>query len=122
MDNQIFLPTAPGEAMDRYVILLIKNEKINSEHVKVEFEDVTIAIEKVVSIDKFKNSNFFRELDQINRQLWDLEDEVRTIENNPVHFGKVCMKICKLNDKRCEIKQLINEEYHSDYSSKKIYN
>ena len=64
------------------------------------------------------------ELQRINQKLWDVEDEIRIKELNndfKKEFIALARSIYKLNDKRSEIKKMINKKYNSIIFEEKIY-
>ena len=55
--------------------------------------------------------NHYTELASINAQLWKIEDDIRECENNK-EFGPKFIELARAvyitNDKRCEVKKIIN--------------
>jgi len=93
-----------GDTFDRYTINYIK---------KCNKKDEVINIEKVTDL--------ITELIVSNMMLWELEDEIREPEQKLEYLGEVGLKIAETNDRRCEIKNELNELIDSSLREEKIY-
>lgn len=115
-----------GEVVDRYTILLIKSLKI---------QDLTklknINKELVYLVDEIKNGypsimdeDFVEALLEVNKQLWEVEDDLRDLERFQdfgERFVQLARKVYKLNTKRTDIKKQINIKYNSNFVEEKFY-
>ena len=118
------IPVSIGELVDKITILKIKLKFLKGQrkvNVKKEYDLLN---------DVLKNSSLIIEddlmsdLQLINQKLWDVEDEIRIKELNndfKKDFIALARSIYKLNDKRSEIKKMINKKYNSIIFEEKIY-
>ena len=107
-----------GELFDRYSILLIKQKKILNkdklEYIKREID----SLQKYVKIYDIDNNNSFKQILEINSDLWNIEDKIRIKEQNlqfDAEFIELARNVYKFNDKRANIKLNINKEFNSYY-------
>ena len=110
------IPVSIGELWDKYTILKIKELKINDatklEHVKREIEYLFEHMKEY----QFQNDDNFNDLFKINKELWDIEDNIREKERMQEfddEFIELARSVYFTNDKRALIKKEINEEYNS---------
>ena len=122
-----------GELLDKISILQIKAERIddpskvkniNKEH------DVLMSLWNDSPYSDTNLSSEINELKNINEALWDIEDKIRDKERNQLFdkdFIELARSVYFTNDKRAEIKRIINgktgselieEKSYSDYSTK----
>ncbi len=118
-------PISLGELVDKITILRIKMEKISDEG-KVQ---AVINEEKVISarLHDLALSGIDWYIDQlldVNRKLWDVEDEIRKLESSN-DFGEIFIdlarKVYMTNDERFLIKNEINKKYESGIVEVKSY-
>lgn len=108
-----------GEIIDKYTILKIKKDKINSEHIIKEFkylEEIVNSIE----IDK----NIINRLYDVNNKLWEIEDKIREKEKNKEfdnEFIQTARSVYLNNDIRANIKKEINIITNSNFVEVKSY-
>lgn len=122
--TDINISISVGELFDRYSILLIKKNKIIDKD-KIEFINREIeSLQKyVLQYDLISNDNF-KELIEINKKLWNIEDSIRLKEKNnqfDEEFINLARNVYINNDKRSHIKLNINKKYSSYYREIKIY-
>ena len=122
--TDINISISVGELFDRYSILLIKKNKIIDKD-KIEFINREIeSLQKyVLQYDLISNDNF-KELIEINKKLWNIEDNIRLKEKNnqfDEEFINLARNVYINNDKRAHIKLNINKKYSSYYREIKIY-
>ncbi len=114
-----------GEILDKMSILMIKMKQLQSlDQIKnVEKElAVLLADASQLKID-FKKE--FEELLQVNNRLWEIEDEIRTLErakNFGPAFVETARQVYLNNDKRAQIKRRINLASGSHLIEEKSYN
>ena len=102
---------------------------------KIEDEEKLVNIKKefytlnplcVKLFEKFGGElqNHYLELSAINGELWDIEDEIRECEKNKDFGGKfteLARSVYFTNDKRSEVKKIINIITESDLVEEKSY-
>ena len=122
-----------GELLDKISILQIKAERIVDPS---KLENINKELDVLMSLWKdsaYSNNNLeseTNELKAINEELWDIEDKIRDKERNRVFdkgFIELARAVYITNDKRADIKRIINsktgselieEKSYSDYSAK----
>ena len=113
-----------GEIIDKLTIIEIKLGKINDraklKNLRKEHEVLEKAASKIISRD----DPLYRELYDINLRLWDIEDRIRDFERSK-NYGKEFIETARsvyfTNDRRAELKRLINEQTGSDLREEKSY-
>ena len=113
-----------GELWDKYSILLIKKQNIQSlekrKHVECEINFLKQNMDKYSYIDH----PLFFELKDINHALWEIEDKIRVKEKMKCfdeEFILLARSVYITNDKRHEVKNKINIHYGSDIFEVKDY-
>ena len=122
-----------GELLDKISILQIKAERIDDpskvKNINKEL-DVLMSLWNDSPYSDTNLSSEINELKNINEALWDIEDKIRDKERNQVFdkdFIELARSVYFTNDKRAEIKRIINgktgselieEKSYSDYSMK----
>ena len=122
-----------GELLDKISILQIKAERIDDpskvKNINKEL-DVLMSLWNDSPYSDTKLSSEINELKNINEALWDIEDKIRDKERNQLFdkdFIELARSVYFTNDKRAEIKRIINgktgselieEKSYSDYSTK----
>lgn len=115
-----------GEILDKISILEIKKARINSpeqlKNVETELGMLWYLYEELVTTDEIGRK--YAELKTVNRELWDIEDEIREWEKRD-HFGDRFIQLARLvyitNDKRARIKKEINLLTGSELMEEKSY-
>ena len=115
-----------GEVADKYTILTIKKiliyEKDKLENIEKEWEYVKKALER--KHPETLTDPLTQELYNINKKLWEIEDEIRKCEKAK-HFGErfieLARSVYQTNDIRAIIKKQINTKYNSDFVEEKSY-
>ena len=118
-----------GELIDKLTILEIKLEKVTdkkaSANILNEWEILNEKANLLFSIhssqELFKAQN---DLEEINRQLWWVEDSIRENEKQGIfdkEFVELARSVYKLNDKRFKLKKTINKLTHSELHEEKLY-
>lgn len=115
-----------GELIDKLSILKIKLKKIKDKK-KLNFVRKEYKILKKKSKKFLKNRqvlNLYFELVEINKRLWNIEDELRILENEK-RFDKSFIELARLvyitNDLRFNLKNQINELTNSSLKEQKSY-
>ena len=113
-----------GEIIDKWTILSIKKEKITDEaklkNVISEFE----YLDSIVKIILQTEEPLVEDLLQVNRVLWNVENNKRECEKNK-DFGENFIYLARtvylMNDRRAQIKKEINIKYNSGFIEEKSY-
>tara|TARA_B100000073_G_scaffold340609_1_gene340681 strand:+ start:605 stop:952 length:348 start_codon:yes stop_codon:yes gene_type:complete len=112
----IQIKTSVGDFLDRWSILLIKEQK--GLDVEKELSDYT----KNLKPDFQDWGYYLRVLEAINGELWELEDVKRkAVERYSRHESDVAFLITQLNDLRHETKKRIDIFFNSDFTEKKSH-
>lgn len=112
-----------GEIADKYTILKIKLNKsaaMSQQYFNIH-EEYTIL--QAALKDIRVNDNDINELYEINKKLWQIEDDIRQLEKLKQFdelFVKLARDVYTTNDKRFEIKKRINELSKSKLKEEKI--
>lgn len=130
-NHQIFAnPLAPiswGELVDKITILEIKQVRIKSQSALVNIIKELGYLNEI-----FKNNasvteiitDSKRQLLDVNKQLWQVEDDIRDKEINQEfdnEFIELARKVYRLNDSRAKIKKTINQVLNSELIEEKSY-
>ena len=125
--EKILVEVSVGELFDKISILEIKLHKIKDKE-KIKFiEDEYKVLKKQLTLKVKKDEyleKLFRNLKEINTNLWLIEDEKRLCEKNS-EFGEKFVKLSRdihfLNDERAKIKLEINNKTGSKIKEIKEY-
>ena len=116
-----------GELLDKLTILEIKFERIDDEkkiaNIKRELEVLTNTW-KTSGVDVASVDTERIALKHINESLWDIEDAIRRQEaanSFGTEFVSLARNVYKTNDKRSEVKRLVNEKLGSTLIEEKSY-
>lgn len=121
------VPVSWGELLDKITILEIKQVRIQEElaviNVRKELSYLQNIVDRQASIDRVIGE-LRLSLKSINEKLWDIEDAIRVKEDKQKfdqEFIELARSVYKLNDKRAQIKKLINIELGSEIIEEKSY-
>jgi hypothetical protein len=117
------VPISIGELFDKLSILMIKSDKITDSYKLININKEIDYLKPIV--DKYKiDEELFNELIDINKQLWDIEDNIRKKEYYK-EFDNIFIELARSvyinNDIRANIKNKINEYFNSDIIEIKEY-
>jgi len=115
-----------GELIDKFTILLIKQSKIkNQEKLDKVLTEIDYLKNDVENIkNKYEINDLFDNLLNINKKLWNIEDNIRIKEKNQEfdnEFIELARSVYFTNDERFEIKSEINNYFRSDIVEEKDY-
>lgn len=117
---KIIIPISVGELLDKISILQIKSQHTDNPYVLNELQDlIKIAQENQVYV-----SEDVEHLLEINKKLWDIENELRVFEQRHIFdedFITAARLVYTYNDQRANIKKELNQKYNSDYQEVKHY-
>ena len=123
----IKIPVSAGELIDKITILEIKKIKINDKLklalIKKEHKYLKDILIAKIKLTKPVKENYSL-LKKINLMLWDIEDKKRNAEKNRKFdktFISLARKVYIYNDKRAEVKSIINNITGSDIIEVKSY-
>jgi len=117
-----------GELLDKISILELKLLKIEDEeklvNIKKEFDTLNPLVVDLFEKYDGQLQNHYLELAKINGQLWDIEDWIRDCEREKrfdKEFVELARSVYITNDKRCEVKKIINLMTSSGLVEEKSY-
>ena len=113
-----------GEIADKLSILQIKKENITDEDKLFNVTKEEGYLHDIVFTDLSISNEDFNKLLSINKELWIIEDKIRDKEKHKQFdqaFIELARSVYITNDKRAEIKKLINLKYKSDFTEEKSY-
>jgi hypothetical protein len=117
-----------GELLDKISILELKLLKIEDEekltNIMVEFDALNPLVVELFEKHDGQLQNHYLELAKINGQLWDIEDWIRDCEREKrfdKEFVELARSVYITNDKRCEVKKIINLITSSGLVEEKSY-
>jgi len=124
---QIRVPVSAGELLDKISILRIKAERIDDDtkqaNVRHELELLQPECAHLGADDAMLQ-DWFRQLGEVNGQLWDIEDRIRECEAQQrfdEEFIGLARAVYRTNDERARIKREINRATGSDVVEEKSY-
>ena len=111
----MLIEVSNGELLDKISILELKLLRIEDEeklvNVRNEFETLNPLVQELFEKHDGQLQNHYLELAKINGQLWDIEDWIRDCEREK-RFDKEFIELARsvyiTNDKRSEVKKIIN--------------
>lgn len=119
---------SPGELLDKISILELKmlkiEDKVKLKNIKKEFETLNPLVVKLFEDNDGQLQNHYLELANINGQLWDIEDWIRECEQRKdfgAEFIQLARSIYVTNDRRSQVKKIINTLTGSDLVEEKSY-
>jgi len=117
-----------GELLDKITILELKLDKIKDKdklvNIQKEFDTLNPLCNELFKIYGGELQVHYLALAKINGQLWDIEDWIRDCErekNFDKEFVELARSVYITNDKRCEVKKLINLMTSSGLVEEKSY-
>jgi hypothetical protein len=122
----IEVPVSWGELIDKITILEIKSARIDDPtklaNIRRELDLLTAKLD--ARTDAFDVRPLMDSLRDVNRALWEIEDEIRGCEDTG-DFGKRFVELARsvyfTNDKRADLKRQINKMLASDIVEEKSY-
>ena len=121
------IPISWGELFDKITILQIKLDNLKDKNalknVKIEYDELL----KIYDNSFLEDQNAKRlltDLKNINKSLWDIEDNIRDKERNRAfdeEFIDLARRVYITNDERSRIKRNINETFGSEFIEEKSY-
>ena len=119
-------PISLGELVDKISILTVKQKNINDKKkldlVKKEYGFLIETLLKYVKLEQVQN--YLNDLIEINSKLWVIEDKIRDCEREKKFdekFIELARSVYFTNDKRANIKLVINNNFGSELVEVKSY-
>ena len=117
-----------GELLDKLTILELKLSNISDlkklTNIQKEHDELNPLAGKLFDSYGEELKNLYRQLSEINSELWTIEDDIRECERNK-DFGSDFVSLARAvyftNDKRSEIKKSINLLTGSGFVEEKSY-
>ena len=125
--KKILTEISAGELLDKISILEIRLDKIkdknSQEEINKEYKILKKAKDLNIKLTE-KIEHLFKEIREINLNLWNIEDKLRICEKNK-DFGETFTELARdvylNNDKRARIKSEINKILDSNIKEIKQY-
>lgn len=134
----LLAPVSLGELVDKITILRIKAQKLRRaealDHVRVELKALENVLNNAQPTDHKQGTKFSlndatfidqcNSLQQINEQLWKVEDDLRLMEGVQRFdstFVQLARSVYQLNDQRAAVKRDINLTHGSALIEEKSY-
>ena len=120
------VPVSVGELIDKLSILQVKKGKVKNPD-KLKFIEKVYGLLLSMSSEYFNNVDIistYKELVDVNTKLWEVEDELRVIENTKVFddkFIELARAVYYTNDERFRLKDKINSLTNSEIKEQKDY-
>jgi len=120
------IPVSVGELIDKLSILQVKKVKVKNPD-KLKFIEKEYELLLSMSVQYFNNADIlstYKSLIDVNDKLWDIEDELRVIENTKVFdnkFVELARAVYYTNDERFRLKDIINNLTNSEIKEQKDY-
>ncbi len=118
-------PISLGELVDKITILRIKSRNISDplklKNIQRELEHLSGVLSRAIMPDILQE---FQSLENINAELWDIEDNIRVKESKKEfdqEFIELARSVYVTNDKRAKVKKDINLKVGSDLVEEKSY-
>ena len=125
--KKILSEISAGELLDKISILEIKLEKIkdkaNQEEINKEYKILKEVQNSSLEVTE-KLKTLFKEIKEVNLNLWNIEDKLRICEKNKDFrqtFNELARGVYLNNDKRSKIKLEINNILDSNIREIKQY-
>lgn len=122
----VSVPVSVGELIDKLSILQVKKSKVKNPD-KLKFIEKEYGLLLSMSSEYFNNVEIietYKELVDVNLKLWEVEDELRVIENTKVFdnkFIELARAVYYTNDERFRLKDRINNLTNSEIKEQKDY-
>jgi len=122
----VTVPVSVGELIDKLSILQVKKGKVKNPD-KLKFIEKEYDLLYDMCIEYFQDADIlltFKELIDVNLKLWNIEDELRVIENTKdfgSHFIELARAVYYTNDERFRLKDKINTLTNSEIKEQKDY-
>ena len=125
--NDVLVPLSAGELLDKITILRIKSARIHEPDKLANVRRELALLERtwqaaVPTVDEIASEA--QALEQVNAQLWDIEDRIREHEARGLFdaaFIELARAVYLRNDERAAIKRRVNLKLNSSLVEEKSY-
>jgi len=121
------IPISWGELIDKITILEIKQTHIKSQialaNINKELSYLNEIVENSTGVAELV-SDLKRQLLDVNKRLWQVEDDIRDKElkqDFDIGFIELARRVYRLNDERAKLKKSINQVLNSELVEEKSY-
>ena len=125
--NDILVPISPGELLDKITILRIKSQRMSDAaklaNVRLELQLLEKTWRECGAPTALVSAEE-QALQQVNEQLWDIEDRIRDKEaaqRFDQEFVELARSVYVCNDERAAVKKKINTKLGSRIVEEKSY-
>ena len=118
------VPVSVGELLDKISILRIKARRIREEAKLANVRRELGLLEPIAERVGIELDAWYVQLDEVNRELWEIEDELRRHEaagEFDGEFIRLARAVYQTNDRRAAIKRAINAASGSELVEEKTY-
>jgi hypothetical protein len=118
------IPVSIGELVDKLTILALKQRHLAGEALAHVNREHALLQEVYVPLAAQVPPHLHRELQQVNADLWEVEDEIRASDRRGDFgdaFVALARRVYQLNDRRAAIKRAINLASGSGLVEQKSY-
>ena len=121
------VPVSVGELLDKISILRIKTQRIADAAKVANVQKELDALDAEVAamdVERGLVEGFLEELEEINGELWVIEDDIRACEARQdfgEEFIRLARAVYRTNDVRAKIKKRANEATGSELTEEKSY-
>jgi Flp pilus assembly protein TadD len=125
--SAFFVPTSPGELLDKFSILQIKSERLtNTEQIRNVRNEIQLLEKHRARLlsGSVTLNEFVEQLKTVNETLWQVEEDLRSCERAEdfgPRFIELARSVYKNNDCRAAIKRKINLSLGSVLTEEKAY-
>jgi hypothetical protein len=125
--DTLMVPISPGELLDKITILRIKSARLSDPAKLANVRRELTLLEQTWQRslpDQHAIAADEAELQQVNAQLWDIEDRIRELESQQrfdASFIELARSVYMRNDERAAIKHRINRQLNSAIIEEKSY-
>ena len=117
----MYIEISIGEALDRLSILEIKQKEIKDD-VKIAYIKKEIETLKDILHYKELYSYYYNLLNEVNSQIWNNTNRMKTLNYKTLEFGEVANNIFEFNDARFRVKNIINRLSGANIQEQKSFN
>lgn len=122
---KILCEVSLGELVDKISILRIKAKKISDvDKIKLVNEEHSVLLSTLSNLKLDSINDYLEKLEDINTQLWEIEDDIRECERKKDFSSKfvdLARAVYITNDQRFALKSEVNNKYGSSIKEVKSY-
>jgi len=121
------IPSSPGDALDRLVILALKSTRIDDPERVAVAQRHHAALRRAWThhgLPAPSSLPSFHQLMEVNGQLWEVEDALRAHEADgrfDEAFVALARRVYQLNDRRAALKAAVDARFDAEHPEVKSY-